>query len=110
MARPSKQQLLPYKLLMLALYGKMTWINRDSLGVVRLPVPKLSKHLGVRAGDVKGAVSNLEAWMLIEGHRWWGSYLEITTSVPRGMCLLIEAPQMRTASPDNPIILEAEGE
>ena len=110
MARPSKQKLIPYKILMIALYGRMPWISRDSLGVVRLPVPKLSAHLRLRAGDVKEAIGTLESWMLIEGYKWWGSFVEITPSVPQGMCLLVEAPKMRTASANSPIVLEAENE
>lgn len=110
MARPSKEKLIPYKIVMIALYGRMPWINRDSLGVVRLPIPKLSAHLRIRAGEVKAAIETLEAWMLIEGFRWWGNYVEITTSVPKGMCLLIEAPAMRGPSDKEPIILEAEDE
>lgn len=108
MAKPSKHRLIPYKILMIALYGKMPWISRDSLGVVRLPVPKLSAHLRVRAGDVNEAIDTLQAWMLIEGYRWWGSFVEITTSVPQGMCLLIEAPKMRGPTDKEPIVLEAE--
>lgn len=110
MARPSKQKLIPYKILMIALYGKMPWISRDSLGVVRLPVPKLSAHLRLRAGDVKDAVDTLASWMLIDSYKWWGSFVEITTSVPQGMCLLVKAPSIKMPSDNNPIVLEAEDE
>ena len=95
MARPSKQQLLPYKVLTLALYGQMPWINRDSLGIVRLPVPKLASHFNTRAGEINAAVQTLSTWGLIQSSKGWGSYVELTPHVPQGMCLVIDAPEIR---------------
>lgn len=94
-SRPSKQQLLPYKILTVALYGQMSWISRDSLGVVRLPVPKLASHFKTRAGEINDAVQTLSSWGLIQSSKSWGSFVELTPHVPQGMCLVIDAPAMR---------------
>ena len=108
MAKPSKQRLIPYKLLMISLYGQMKWISRDSLGVVRLPVPKLASHLKLRAGDVHEALKTLKTWGLIETYGWWGSFAEITPIIPEGMCLLVDAPEVRLPKEQMPMILEAD--
>jgi len=110
MAKPSKQRLIPYKLLMIALYGQMKWISRDSLGVVRLPVPKLATHLSLRSHDVHDALKTLKTWGLIETYGWWGSFAEITPIVPKGMCLITNAPAIRVEKDSMPMILEADGD
>ena len=107
MSRPSKQQLLPYKLIMLSLYGRMNWVSRDRLGVIRLPVPKLASHFRTRAGEISKAVSALKDWQLIEDYKWWGSYVEITPFVPEGMCVLVSS---EIKLPSDVPIIEVAGE
>jgi hypothetical protein len=105
MARPSKKQLLPYKVLILALYGRMPWISRDSLGVVRLPVPKLASHFRTRSGEINDAIRTLDTWGIIESSKWWGSFVELTPHVPQKMCLIVDAPEIKLT----PQVLEIEG-
>jgi hypothetical protein len=85
---------LPYTILTISMYGKFDWINRDSLGVVRIPVPRLATHLRTRAHRLEAALAQLDKWGLIRGYRWYGTYFQIDLLPPIGMAIYVDVPEV----------------
>lgn len=106
MARPKISAVLPYKLLVIVLYGRFKWVNRDPLGVTRLPTARLCSYLRTDTQRLREAMESLDDWGVITRWKWWGHYIEIVPEVPQGM--IIKIPEIDTieASVMPPEILE----
>ena len=106
MAFPSKKAILPYKLFIIILYGRFKWVNRDALGVTRLPIARLTTVLRTDSTKIRAALEALDDWGLLTRWKHWGHYVEVVAEVPQGMLIKLPAIETIEASIEDPEILE----
>ena len=87
--RPTKDSLLPYKLLVIILYGRFKWIDRSEAGVVRIVSPLACHHMNVRRRMLYAAIETLDDWGIIKECKKTKYSLRVTPEVPKGMAINI---------------------
>lgn len=89
--KPTKASMLPYKMLIILLYGRFTWVERDSNGTVRVSVPEAIEHLNIRRERLWATMETLEDWGLVSKWRGRVYLLVVTPVIPAGMAISVNA-------------------
>lgn len=89
--RPTKDSMLPYKMLIIILYGRFKWVDRDPSGIVRVSIPMACYHMNIRRKRLYRTLEELDDWGLID--KWEGKLhvLRVQPVIPIGMAFTIAA-------------------
>lgn len=82
----------PYKLLMVILFGKFKWVERDG-AMVRIPLARLAGHMKTRSGRIQEYLYLLEDWGLVSNLRWNPYWFSVTPETPQNMAWIVGAGQ-----------------
>lgn len=87
--RPSKESLLPYRVLVILLYGRFRWVDRGDDGVIVIAAPLACHYLQVRRRWLYAAIETLDNWGLIRTFKGGKYYLRVEPAIPKGMAISI---------------------
>ena len=78
---------MPYKLMMILLYGQHSWIDRNNSTVV-VPITLMSKHMRTRASKIHESLELLQTWGFIS-FKWYKYHANVSIVPPQGMAFTV---------------------